>query len=143
MSESINYLEPSQDAGRALMMRGIAGPVSMLNLLRFRAVADYADFPKLTPAGPISGRAAFQRYVDHTMPFLSASGGSLTFLGSGGPWLIGPETERWDMAMLVRQSSVGAFIAFASNAAYLEGMGHRTAAVLDSRLLPLEETDRL
>ena len=143
MSESINYLEPSQDAGRALMMRGIAGPVSMLNLLRFRAVADYAGFAKLAPAEPISGRAAFQRYIDHTMPYLRASGGSLTFLGSGGPWLIGPERERWDVAMLVRQSSVDAFIAFASNAAYLEGMGHRTAAVQDSRLLPLEEVDRL
>ena len=39
--------------------------------------------------------------------------------------------------MLVRQHSVAAFLAFASNEAYLAGMGHRTAAVEDSRLLPL------
>ncbi len=41
--------------------------------------------------------------------------------------------------MLVEQSSPRAFMAFASNAAYLAGMGHRTAALEDSRLLPLEE----
>jgi len=39
--------------------------------------------------------------------------------------------------MLVRQHSVDAFKAFASNEAYLAGMGHRTAAIEDSRLLPL------
>jgi hypothetical protein len=37
----------------------------------------------------------------------------------------------------VRQSSVQSFLAFASNQGYLSGMGHRTAALEDSRLLPL------
>ena len=39
--------------------------------------------------------------------------------------------------MLVQQSSVQAFMAFAAHKAYLAGIGHRTAAVEDSRLLPL------
>lgn len=34
------YLEPTQESGRALFMRGIPGEVVMLNLLR-REVADY------------------------------------------------------------------------------------------------------
>jgi len=41
--------------------------------------------------------------------------------------------------MLVRQASVQAFMAFASNPAYRAGLAHRTAAVEDSRLLPLLE----
>jgi hypothetical protein len=61
------------------------------------------------------------------------------FLGQGGAFLIGPEAERWDMVMMVRQHSIESFIAFASHAAYLAGMGHRTAALEDSRLLPLSE----
>jgi hypothetical protein len=52
----------------------------------------------------------------------------LLFLGRGGPFLIGRADERWDCAMLVRQSSTEAFVAFASNAAYLAGLGHRAAA---------------
>ena len=41
--------------------------------------------------------------------------------------------------MLVRQSSVGAFMAFASDPKYMAGIGHRIAALEDSRLLPLVE----
>jgi hypothetical protein len=136
------YLEPTMEAGRAFMARGITGSVVMLNLLRFRAIADYSRTPALSPPEPISGAAAFQRYIDHTLPYLKESGGELLFLGDGGAFLIGPADERWDMAMLVRQSSPGAFIAFNSNAAYLAGLGHRLAALEDSRLLPLVEAAR-
>ena len=38
--------------------------------------------------------------------------------------------------MLVRQASLQAFFAFASDEGYLAGIGHRTAALEDSRLLP-------
>ena len=41
--------------------------------------------------------------------------------------------------MLVRQHSVDSFVAFAADDAYLAGLGHRTAALEDSRLLPLVE----
>jgi len=133
------HLEPTQEAGRAFFQRGIAGPVVMLNLLRFRAVADYAANPELVPPAPISGAAAFERYVAHTLPYLERSGGSLTFVGEGGPFLIGPADERWDRVALVRQSSVQSFLAFAGDAGYLAGLGHRTAALADSRLLPLVE----
>jgi hypothetical protein len=120
-------------------LRGIVGDVVMLNLLRLRDIADYTATPQLAPAEPISGAEAFDRYVAHTLPYLEASGGSLLFLGAGGPFFIGPQGERWDRAMLVRQSSVQAFLAFASHEGYLAGVGHRLAAIADSRLLPLVE----
>ena len=133
------YLEPTQETGRALFVRGIPGPVVMLNLLRFRAVADYSANPELAPASPISGEAAYRLYMLHTLPYLHASGGELLFYGKGGSFLIGPSDERWDATMLIRQSSVASFFAFASNEGYLSGMGHRVAALEDSRLLPLVE----
>jgi hypothetical protein len=134
---TMRYLEPTQASGRALVTRRIPGDVVMLNLLRFREVADYSTSPELKPSHAISGADAFQRYIQHTLPFLRESGGELLFLGAGGPFLIGPEVERWDLAMLVRQRSVESFLAFASNVRYLAGLGHRTAALEDSRLLPL------
>jgi hypothetical protein len=39
--------------------------------------------------------------------------------------------------MLVRQSTIASFLAFSSDREYLLGMAHRTAALEDSRLLPL------
>ena len=77
--------------------------------------------------------------MEHAEPFLMASGGDVLFMGRGGPFLIGPPEERWDAALLVRQRSVADFIAFAQNSEYLAGMGHRQAALEDSRLLPLAE----
>ena len=137
--EHRGYLEPSHEAGRAFIARGLRGPVVMLNLLRFRRTADYSAAPELAPSEPISGEEAYRRYVAHTLPFLEASGGEVLFLGKGGALLIGPSEERWDAALLVRQSSPDVFLAFATNVEYLAGIGHRTAALEDSRLLPLVE----
>lgn len=131
------YLEPTQEAGRAFFARGISGSVVMLNLLRFRPTADYSAAPELAPASPITGEDAYRLYMDHTLPYLKASGGEVLFFGHGGAFLVGPSHERWDAAMLVRQSNVASFLAFASNQDYLSGIGHRLAALEDSRLLPL------
>lgn len=135
------HLDPTDAAAVAMMQRGIDGPLVMLNLLRLRPVADYSGFPELAPAEPISGEDAYRRYIDHTRPFLEATGGSVLLLGTGGPWFIGPPDERWDLAMLVRQNSIQDFIAFASDPDCMRGIGHRAAAVEDSRLLPLEPRD--
>ncbi len=133
------FLEPSQASGAALFRRNISGEIIMLNMLRFKETADYSANPELAPAKPVSGREAFQKYIEHTMPFLEGSGGELLLLGNGGQFFIGPEDEQWDVVMLVKQSSLASFMAFASNTEYLAGLGHRTAAVVDSRLLPIVE----
>ncbi|MGD2067720.1 MAG: DUF1330 domain-containing protein [Gemmatimonadota bacterium] len=131
------FLEPTQEAGRDFLLRGIRGEVVMLNLLRLREVADYSASPDLEPEEPISGRQAYQLYIDHTLPFLREADGRLDLVAEGGAFLIGPPDERWDLALLVRHRSVEAFLAFAQHEAYLAGIGHRLAAIEDSRLLPL------
>lgn len=136
---SARYLDPTPEAGAALFRRDFAGEVVMLSLLRLREVADYSENPELAGPEPVSGREAYQRYIDHTLPFLRATGGDLVLLGEGGHYLVGPSDERWDLVMLVRQRSLADFLAFASNEAYLAGIGHRTAALADCRMLPIEE----
>jgi len=122
-----SLIHPTDEAAAAFFARGIKGPVSMLNLLRFRERAEYAGFPELKPPSPISGREPYARYIQHT----------LSFLREGGAFFIGPPGPGWDLAMLVRQDSVASFMSFASNQDYLAGIGHRVAAVCDSRILPL------
>ena len=53
----------------------------MLNLLWFRATADYPATPAPAPASPISGEAAYRLYVEHTLPHLRRSGGDVRFYG--------------------------------------------------------------
>lgn len=109
----------------------------MLNLLRFRDVADYSAHPELAPATPITGRAAYERYLAHTGPLLEASGGKLIYAGEAGPYFIGPSDETWDWVMLVQQRSLADFFTFAQDPRFQAGHGHRQAALLDSRLLPM------
>lgn len=139
-SDTGRYIEVTDESGAALFASNISGEVVMLNMLRFRDIADYSEFPDLAPDSPISGQEAYQRYVAHTLPLLQAAGGSLVYSGSGGAYLIGPSDEQWDLVLLVRHKSLQAFMGFATDKAYLAGAGHRSAALADSRLLPLVDT---
>jgi uncharacterized protein (DUF1330 family) len=135
------YLQPAQEAGRDFIMRKISGSVVMLNLLRFREWADYSETPHIAPVTPITGEEAYRLYMSHTLPYLKKSGGEIVFWGKGGDFLIGPPNECWDAVLLIRQQSVQSFMAFASDPEYMDGIGHRTAALEDSRLLPLIENE--
>jgi hypothetical protein len=55
------YLKPTKEAGRNFIMRKIPENVVMLNLLRFREIADYSNSPELMPEKPISGEKAYRR----------------------------------------------------------------------------------
>ena len=134
-----HYLDPTDQTAMALFSREFSGPVTMLNLLKLRDWADYSDTPELAPEEPVTGRQAYDSYIQHTLPYLRETGGELVYLGEGGNYFIGPEGEGWDLVMLVRQNSVEDFLSFATHEEYLKGIGHRTAAVSDSRILPLAD----
>ena len=136
------YIDPTEAQGRTLFTKGIQGPVAMLNLLRFRKIADYSAHPNLAPDTQISGQRAYAIYSRHTLPYLEALGGSVAFSGEAHPFLIGPSDETWDLAMVVRHTSLEAFLSMATDPGYLAGVGHREAALEDSRLLPIVESPR-
>ena len=138
MSEK--YISASQEAGRVFYQSFQGkGPVVMLNLLRFNATADYSEFPQLAPDEPISGQEAYELYIKHTLPLLEKVGAKVLFQGTSNQFLIGPTTEKWDLVLLVQHPSLEVFMTFANNPEYLKTYGHRTAALEDSRLLPMLE----
>jgi uncharacterized protein (DUF1330 family) len=137
MSSNGTYLDVSPQQGAAFFGTPDTGPVVMLNLLRFRERADYAHAPDLEPAGGCTGREAYERYMREMRPLLEATGGAVLFSGTSAPFLIGPADEVWDHVLLVRQASKAAFLAFASDPESQRITAHRTAAISDSRLLPI------
>ncbi len=115
------------------------GKIVMLNLLRFKTLADYEGVEKIKPAKAISGKEAYDLYMDLTLPLLNKAGSRVLFYGDSMGYLIGPEEERWDAVLLVEHESVARFIEFSQNQDYLKTAGHRKAALLDSRLLPISQ----
>ncbi|WP_295802305.1 DUF1330 domain-containing protein [uncultured Microbulbifer sp.] len=132
------FIEPTDASAAAMFKRGLQGEVLMLNLLRFREQADYSDFPELAPQQPLTGYGAYKKYMAHAGPLLERRGGEVLVAGEGGNYFIGPQDEQWDMVLLVRYPDQATFLAFASDEEYLAGLGHRTAALADSRLLPIK-----
>ena len=132
------FISPTPESIASLVARNIEGPLTMLNLIRFRDIADYSEYPELAPETPISGEEAHDIYSAHTLPLLAEVGGEAIFMGSGGSLLIGPAEARWDRVLLIQYPNLGAFLAMTQNPDYTAGAGHRTAALEDSRLLPIE-----
>jgi uncharacterized protein (DUF1330 family) len=139
MSNHPTFLDVSPAQGAAFFGTPDEGEVVMLNLLRFRDRADYSLAPGLEPEGGCSGRAAYDRYMRDMAPLLEASGGEVLFSGTSAAFLIGPQDEAWDHVLLVRQASKASFLAFASDPSAQRITSHRTAAICDSRLLPIRQ----
>jgi len=137
------YLNPTDESAKQLFSKSIRGEVIMLNLLRFKEIADYSQFPDIAPITPVTGKEAYQIYIDQTLPFLEKSGGEIMLLGKSEHFFIGPMEEKWNLVMIIKQKSLDSFLSFASDPHYQVVIGHREAAIDDSRLLPIEAISSL
>lgn len=109
-------------------------PVTLLNLLRFRKIANY---PAGSNYAATSGSDAFATYARLMMPLLASAGAEITWLGKMGTTLIAPSDEHWDEVVLVRYPDKDAFVSMTTTGKYVELSVHRTAALADSRLIAL------
>ena len=139
-----NYLAATPESGKQFYQDFHGkGKIVMLNLLKFKSTADYTNLEALKPEQEITGEEAYQLYMDYTLPELEKAGSRVLFYGKSGHFLIGPEVKQWDAVLLVEHQSVMKFMAFAQNEDYLKTAGHRTAALEDSRLLPITEKGKI
>lgn len=110
-------------------------PVVMLNLLKFREQASYEE-----PRADVSGREAYKEYGRGAIRCIHAVGGELVWSGAPIGTLIGPEEQQWDEVLLVRYPSLDAFLKMIDSPEYKRIVHHRTAAIDDSRLIPMLES---
>ena len=124
-----NYLDPERDRFEAFKALPRDEPIMMLNLLRFRAKATYAD------GRDVTGAEAYAAYGRESAPVFQRVGGEIIWRGRPEVMLIGPGDERWDLAFIARYPTAGAFLEMVTDPQYREAVKHRQAAVLDSRLI--------
>ena len=109
-------------------------PFVMLNLLRFRDVAAYAD-GRSDP--PCSGRDAyFGRYVPAFGRVAANDAIRPIWLGGVAAGLVTPPDEAWDVVVLVHYPTFQAFRDVVESRSYLsEAAPHRLASLADWRLV--------
>jgi uncharacterized protein (DUF1330 family) len=127
-------IHPHREALTELTRLPDTGPVVMLNMLRFRAQAEYPDGSEYAPC---SGREAYRRYTKEAARYFEPLGGRLVWLGGVERVLIGPEQEPWDEVFLAQYPSRRAFVQMVTDRDYLAITVHRTAALTDSRLVAM------
>lgn len=114
------------------------GPIHMLNLVRFREQADYADGRVMT------GREAYAEYGRQSAAALERVGGRIIWRGVMEQMLIGPDDKQWDLCLIVEYPSANAFRDMQRDPEYQKAVENRQAGILDSRLIrmnPMSEGD--
>jgi uncharacterized protein (DUF1330 family) len=107
------------------------GPVTMLNMLRFRAVS--VD-------GNGSGWDAYLRYSQLTAPLIKARGGTVLWAGNVEGAAFGDPGTRWDYVVLVMYPSRAAFLDMVTSQDYARANVHREAGVEEHLILATGET---
>jgi uncharacterized protein (DUF1330 family) len=113
-------VDPTGDDLKRFLAEDDGGPVTMLNLLRFK---------------PDGGRESYNKYSRAILPFLEKVGGALVYYGETATPLVAPDTDTpWDAVLLVRYPSRQAFSAMVADPEYQQITHLRTAA-LDAAVL--------
>ena len=108
------------------------GPVTMLNLMRFRDRA--LD-------GNGSGWDAYLRYSRLTIRLIKARGGTIVWAGDAEAVALGvPEAHRWDYVALVRYPSRAAFLDMMASADYALANRERENGCADHAIIAVRET---
>ena len=111
------------------------GPFVMVNLLKFKEKAEYADGSDKD----LSGREAYERYGAGVARLISALGGRIRYSGRVTGLMIGQVEDLWDAVALAEYPSLQAFQAMALSPEYHAIEHHRLAGLagqLNIRTLP-------
>lgn len=104
---------------------GPAGPIVMVNLLKFRDRAVYQDGAD----GHLSGRDAYQRYGAAVGKLIREYGGRFVFAGDVTDLVIGEADEMWDEVALAEYPNRASFAAMISSPEFRAAEHHREAGL--------------
>ncbi len=135
---SQKFLMPTQETWNGIQetFKG-RGKIAMLNLLRFKSIADYTGIEVSDVQEGKTGKETYQHYIKLVENILEgAKQGRILYFGQSQDFLIGPQNKKWDAVILVEYESVEDFVNFIQSDAYQQIAGHRAASLEDTRLLP-------
>ena len=97
----MSAIRPNKAQFLELMEAPDEGPVTMLNLLKFKSNAD---------GNGASGAGEYAKYGEAAVQMVEARGGKVLWMGRADQILIGDSAEDWDSVALVQYPSRKAFV---------------------------------
>lgn len=122
----VNELYPTDpDQQKEMMAPGPDGPIYMVNLLKFRDKAEYADGRDTD----LSGREAYNLYAKEVAKLLPKFGGKLSFIGDVTFLAIGQADELWDEVAIAEYPSRGDLVKMSTSPEWQAISVHRAAGL--------------
>lgn len=121
----VNQVMPSPEQAMAFFGGTEDGPFVMVNLLKFKAKAEYEDGSE----PDLSGAEAYARYGEAVSKLVEGLGGKIRFSGEVTGLLLGEVDELWDMVALAEYPSLAAFREMAMSPAMHAIEHHRKAGL--------------
>lgn len=129
-----SYIDPSREGWQAFKDLPRDRPIHMLNLIKFRDLADYPPGHPNHGKG-LTGREAYAIYAEGFQRLVADDGAAMVWKTQMECVVTGPPGE-WDEAFVMGYPNSGAFMKMVKNEEYIRDVvPHRTAAVADSRLI--------
>ncbi len=120
-----NAVYPAPEQAMAFFGLPEDGPFVMVNLLKFKPKAEYADGSDTH----LTGAEAYARYGEAVAKLVEGLGGRIRYSGSVAGLMLGEVEELWDAVALAEYPSLDAFRAMATSPEYQAIEHHRTAGL--------------
>ena len=101
----VNAVYPPHEQAMEFFGGAEDGPFVMVNLLKFKPRAEYADGAD----AHLTGAEAYARYAEEVRKLVEGLGGKVRYGGHVTGLLIGEVEELWDMVALAEYPSLAAF----------------------------------
>ena len=134
-----NAVTPTKEQLQNLLDSDFEVPVSMLNLLKFKEHAEYAD----GRTSELSGAEAYSLYGEKMAPFVISKGGRLVFGGRAEHLMLGEVDELWDTVAIMEYPSKEAFVEIVSAPEVGEFSVHRSAGLAGQLLIAVSAQARI
>lgn len=128
------YVDPSRENWQRFKDLPRDRPIHMLNLIKFRDLAEYPEGHPNHGKG-LTGREAYAIYREGFQRVVANDAAAMVWEAPIECVVTGPESE-WDEAFVMGYPNSATFMAMVKNEEYIRDVvPHRTAAVADSRLI--------
>tara|TARA_Y100001972_G_C7492526_1_gene249711 strand:- start:122 stop:556 length:435 start_codon:yes stop_codon:yes gene_type:complete len=126
----MSTIVPDRDQFKSLLKLPKDRAVTMVNLLKFKEIAD---------GGAETGAAAYGRYMQNVAPLIQKAGGRVVWMGEARSLYIGktPDDD-WDRVLIVEYPSPRAFVQMNTSAEYQAIHPDRDAGLARTVLLVTE-----
>ena len=125
--------QPRPEQIRNLLEKAPKGPLVMLNLLKFKEKAEYADGRQTD----LSGAQAYGLYGQEMRKLIEADGGRIVFSAPMNVLVIGDGDLEWDAVGIAEYASIESFQQITASPKYQEIGAHRVAGLEHQLLINL------